>query len=145
MLKKDIAKTHCNNVRLNVPDNAPLVVYQATLAEHWLIMGLKTNSSPIDAWLSKMKVAIKNIAFFATVGNLAVNQLMEREAVTAVTAKAASTKEPKCTTVMAKNVHQVVSRTMETLADVPKQKECKLNLRLMGFKAKEGETKKELV
>ncbi len=27
MLKKDIAKTHYNNARLNVPDNAPLVVY----------------------------------------------------------------------------------------------------------------------
>jgi hypothetical protein len=34
---------------------------------------------------------------------------------------------------------------METLADAPKQEECKLNLHLMGFKAKEGETKKELV
>jgi hypothetical protein len=26
-LKKDTAKTHCNNARLNVPDNAPLAVY----------------------------------------------------------------------------------------------------------------------
>jgi hypothetical protein len=26
-LKKDTAKTHCNNAELNVPDNAPLVVY----------------------------------------------------------------------------------------------------------------------
>jgi hypothetical protein len=34
---------------------------------------------------------------------------------------------------------------METLADAPKQKERKLNLRLVGFEAKEGETKKELV
>jgi hypothetical protein len=34
---------------------------------------------------------------------------------------------------------------VETLADVPKQEECKFNLRLMGFEAKEGETKKELV
>jgi hypothetical protein len=34
---------------------------------------------------------------------------------------------------------------METLADVPKQKECKFNLCLIGFEAKEGETKKELV
>jgi hypothetical protein len=47
-LKKDITKTHYNNVRLNVPNNAPLAVYQATLAGHWLVMGLKTNSSPID-------------------------------------------------------------------------------------------------
>jgi hypothetical protein len=36
-------------------------------------MGLKTNSSPIDAWLSKMKVAIENIASLAVVGNLVVN------------------------------------------------------------------------
>jgi hypothetical protein len=34
---------------------------------------------------------------------------------------------------------------METRADAPKQEERKLNLRLMGFEAKEGETKKELV
>jgi hypothetical protein len=47
-LKKDIAKTHCNNAELNVPDNAPLVIYQVALAVHWLIMGLKTDSSPID-------------------------------------------------------------------------------------------------
>jgi hypothetical protein len=33
-LKKDIAKTHCNNARLNILDNASLAVYQATLAEH---------------------------------------------------------------------------------------------------------------
>jgi len=46
---------------------------------------------------------------------------------------------------MAKNMRQVVNRAMETLADVPKQEECKLNLRLTGFEAKEGETEKELV
>jgi hypothetical protein len=34
---------------------------------------------------------------------------------------------------------------VETLADVPKQEERKLNLRLTGFETKEGETKKELV
>jgi hypothetical protein len=34
---------------------------------------------------------------------------------------------------------------VETLADAPKQEECKLNLRLTGFEAKEGETEKELV
>ncbi len=34
---------------------------------------------------------------------------------------------------------------METLVDTPKQEERKLNLRLMGFEAKEGETEKELV
>ncbi len=31
-LKKDIAKMHYNNVRLNIPNNAPLAIYQATLA-----------------------------------------------------------------------------------------------------------------
>jgi hypothetical protein len=46
---------------------------------------------------------------------------------------------------MAKNVRQVVNRALETVADTPKQKERKLNLHLTGFKAKEGETKKELV
>jgi len=34
---------------------------------------------------------------------------------------------------------------METLVDTPKQEECKLNLRLISFEAKEGETEKELV
>jgi hypothetical protein len=54
-------------------------------------------------------------------------------------------KEPEWITVMAKNVHQVVSQAMETLANGPKQEKHKLNLRLMGFEAKEGETEKELV
>jgi hypothetical protein len=73
MLKKDIAKTHCNNVRLNVLHNAPLAVYQAALARQWLIMGLNTDSSFVDARLSKMEVAIENIASLAAVANLAVN------------------------------------------------------------------------
>jgi hypothetical protein len=30
-LKKDIAKTHCINTGLNVPNNAPLAVYRASL------------------------------------------------------------------------------------------------------------------
>jgi hypothetical protein len=47
--------------------------------------------------------------------------------------------------VMAKNVRQVVNQVVETLADAPKQEECKLNLRLTGFEAKGGETEKELV
>jgi hypothetical protein len=34
MLKKDIAKTHCSNAGLNIPDNAPLAVYQVALAGH---------------------------------------------------------------------------------------------------------------
>ncbi len=46
---------------------------------------------------------------------------------------------------MAKNVRQVVSRVVETLTDVPKQEERKLNLRLISFEAKEGEIKNELV
>jgi hypothetical protein len=92
-----------------------------------------------------MEVTIKNIASLAAVGNLAVNQLMECEVARIVTTKAVSTKEPKWTTVMAKNIHQVVSRAVETLADAPKQEERKLNLRFTGFEAKEGETKKELV
>jgi hypothetical protein len=33
-LKKDTAKTHCINAKLNVPDHAPLVVYQAALTEN---------------------------------------------------------------------------------------------------------------
>jgi hypothetical protein len=39
----------------------------------------------------------------------------------------------------------VVSRAVKTLVDAPKQEERKFNLRLMGFKAKEGETEKELM
>jgi Fe-S cluster assembly ATPase SufC len=70
---------------------------------------------------------------------------MEREAVMVIIAKAVSTKEAKWTMVMAKNVHQVVNQAMETLANTPKQEERKLNLRLTGFKAKEGEIEKELV
>jgi hypothetical protein len=34
MLKKDTAKMHYNNARLNIPDNAPLAVYQAALVGH---------------------------------------------------------------------------------------------------------------
>jgi hypothetical protein len=67
-------------------------------------MGLKTDSSHVDARLSKMEAAIKNIVSFAATSNLAVNQLMECEAATAVIAKVASTEEPKWTMVMAKNV-----------------------------------------
>jgi hypothetical protein len=153
----------CINVEFNIPDNAPLVVYYVALVGNWLIMGLKTNSSLVDARLSKMEVAIENIASLAAAGKLAVNQLMERETTTAITTKATFTEKmeretaaaittkttftekPKWTTVMAKNVRQVVNSTMETLIDAPKQKEHKLNLRLTGFEAKEGETKKKLV
>jgi hypothetical protein len=46
---------------------------------------------------------------------------------------------------MAKNVRQLVSQAVETLVDAPKQEECKFNLHLTGFEAKEGETRKELV
>ncbi len=145
MLKKDIAKMHCNNVGLNVPKNAPLVVYQVALAGHWLVMGFKIDSSPVDARLSKMEVAIENIVSLTTASNLTVNQLMERKAATIVTTKVVSTKKPKWTTVMAKNVQQVVNRAMETLADTPKQEERKFNLCLTGFEVKEGEIEKEFV
>jgi hypothetical protein len=145
MLKKDTAKMHCSNAGLNVLDNAPLAVYQVALAGHWLVMGLKTDNSPIDMRLSKMEATIENIAFFTTANNLVVNQLIKREATITTTTKATSTKEPKWTTVMAKNVRQVVSRAMETLANAPKQEECKLNLHLTSFEAKEGETENELV
>jgi hypothetical protein len=142
---KDTAKTHYMNIRLNVPDNAPLAIYQATLTENWLVMGLKTDSPPIGARLSKMEAAIENIASFAAIGNLAVNQLFECETAVVITTKAVSTEEIKWTTVMAKNVRQVVNQAVETLVDTPKQEERKFNLCLTSFKGKEGETKKELV
>ncbi len=144
-LKKDTAKMHCSNTGLNVLDNAPLAVYQVALAGHWLVMGLKTNSSPIDTRMSKMEAAIENIASLTTVSNLAVNQLIECEATTIVTTKVMFAEEPKWTMVMAKNVRQVVSQAVETLTYAPKQKERKLNLRLIGFEAKEGEIENELV
>ncbi len=84
-----------------------------------------------------MEVAIEKIAFLVAVGNIVVNQLMEHEAATTVIVKVASAEEPKWTTVMAKNVRQVVSQAVETLVDMPKQEERKLNLRLIGFEAKE--------
>ncbi len=119
-LKKDIVKMHYNNTRLNILDNAPLAVYQVALVMHWLIMGLKTNSSLVDARLSKMEVAIENITSLATVGNLVINQLMECETTVAIITKATFVEESKWTMVMAKNVRQVVSRAMETLANLPK-------------------------
>jgi hypothetical protein len=108
-------------------------------------MGLKANNSPVNARLPKMEAATENIVSLAATSNLAINQLMEREAIVAVTAKAESAEEPKWTMVMAKNVRQVVNRAMETLADAPKQEKHKLNMRLTGFEAKEGEIEKELV
>ncbi len=83
-------------------------------------MGFKIDSSHVDAQLSKMEAAIENIASLATVGNLAVNQLMEREAVVVVIAKVTSAKKPKWTTMIAKNVRHVVTRAVQTLADAPK-------------------------
>jgi hypothetical protein len=67
-------------------------------------MGLKIDNSFVDVRLSKMEVAIENIASLMAVGNLAFNQLMEHEVVTAITAKAAFAEEPKWTTMMAKNM-----------------------------------------
>ncbi len=61
-------------------------------------------NSPVDAWLSKMEVAIENIVSLAATGNLVVNQLMEHEAVAVVSTKVVSTKEPKWTTMIAKNM-----------------------------------------
>jgi signal recognition particle receptor subunit beta len=92
-----------------------------------------------------MEATIKNIASLAAAGNLVVNQLIKHKATVAIIANDVSTKEPKWTTVMAKYVCQVVNQAMETLTDVPKQEERKFNLRLTGFKAKEGETEKKLV
>ncbi len=53
--------------------------------------------------------------------------------------------EPKWITMMAKNVHQVVSQDVETLTDAPKQEEHKFNLCFTSFETKEGQTEKELV
>jgi len=94
MLNKDTSNMHYNNVRLNILDNAPLAVYQVALARHWLVMGLKTDNSPIDARLSKMEAAIKNIAFLAAVGNLVVNQLMECEVAATIITKATFNRSP---------------------------------------------------
>ncbi len=94
---------HYINAELNVLDNAPMVVYQAALVGHWLVMGLKIDNSLVDARLSKMEAAIKNIVSLA-VGNLAANQLMECKVAMIVIAKVAFTKEPKWTMVMAKNM-----------------------------------------
>jgi hypothetical protein len=108
-------------------------------------MGLKTDTSLVDARSSKMEIAIKNIAALAAVGNLMVDQLIEHEVTTTIIAKATFAEEPKWTTVMVENVHQVVSPAVETLANAPKHEEHKLNLRLMGLEAKEDKTEKELV
>jgi hypothetical protein len=67
-------------------------------------MGLKTNNSLVDAWLSRMEAAIENIASLAAVGNLVVNQLMECEAAMVVTSKARFAEEPKWIMMIAKNV-----------------------------------------
>jgi hypothetical protein len=103
-LRKDTTKQHYNNIRLNVLDNASLAIYRATLGGHWLVMGLKTDSSHVNTWLSKMEATIDNIVFLTTIGNLVVNQLMEREVVATLTTNVASAVEPKSITVMAKNM-----------------------------------------
>jgi hypothetical protein len=36
-------------------------------------MGLKTNNSRVDAWLSKMEATIENIVSLVAIDNLAVN------------------------------------------------------------------------
>ncbi len=67
-------------------------------------MGLKTDSSLVDARLFKMEVAIENIMSLIVASNLAINQLMERKEFAVVIAKAASTKETKWTMLIAKNL-----------------------------------------
>jgi hypothetical protein len=108
-------------------------------------MGLKIDSSYVDTRLSKMEATIKNIASLTATNNLAVNQLMQREEVMDVTTKVTFMEEPKWTTMMAKTVHQVVNRAVGTLANAPKQKECKFNLCLTSFEVKEGEIERKLV
>jgi hypothetical protein len=96
-------------------------------------VGLKTNSSLVDARLSKMEAAIKIIASLVVANNLAINQLMERKATVTITTKATSTQDPKWTTVITKNMRQVVNQAVETLVNTPKQEEHKLNLPLTSF------------
>jgi hypothetical protein len=62
---------------------------------HWLVMRFNTDNSPIDVRLSKMEAAIENIVSLAAIGNLAVNQLMEREVAVTITTKATFAEEPK--------------------------------------------------
>jgi hypothetical protein len=54
------------------------------------MMGLKTNSSPVDAHLSKMEATIENIVSLTATNNLVVNQLMERKVAVTVTPKVMS-------------------------------------------------------
>jgi len=89
-----------------------------------------------------MEATIENTASLTTVGNFVVNQLMECEVVAVITTKVMFVEDPKRTMVMAKNVCQVVSQAVETLANAPKQEKRKFNLRLTSFKAKEGEIEK---
>jgi hypothetical protein len=79
-------------------------------------MGLKIDSSLVDARLSKMEATINNIASAVTVGNFAINQQIECEAAVLVITKVVSAEEPKWTTMMAKNMRQVV-RWLAELGD----------------------------
>jgi hypothetical protein len=58
-------------------------------------MGLKTDNSFIDAWLSKKEATIENIVSLTTIGNFTVNQLIKRKAIMVVIAKVVSAEEPK--------------------------------------------------
>jgi hypothetical protein len=91
-------------------------------------MSLKIDTSPVNAGLSKMEVAIENIASFTATCNLAVNKLKECEVVVIATTKVTFTEEPKWTKVRAKSVCQVVNYVVESLVDTPKQEEHKFNL-----------------
>jgi hypothetical protein len=65
-------------------------------------MGVKTDNSPVDVWLSKMEATIENIASLVATGTLVVNQLMERKVAVALTTNVVE--EPKWTTMMGKSV-----------------------------------------
>ncbi len=66
------------------------------------MMGVKTDNSPVDVWLSKMEATIENIASLVATGTLVVNQLMERKVAVALTTNVVE--EPKWTTMMGKSV-----------------------------------------
>ncbi|CAK9236962.1 unnamed protein product [Sphagnum troendelagicum] len=70
VLKKDTAKQYHDNARFNVLNNASMAVYQVALAKNGLVMGFKTNNSPIDLPLSKMEAAVENIVSLAALVTL---------------------------------------------------------------------------
>ncbi|CAM6078743.1 unnamed protein product [Sphagnum tenellum] len=97
MLKKDTAKMHCNNVELNVLDNAPLIVYQAAVAGHWLIMASKPIVHLLTRTCPKWRQPLRTLGLSRLLTTL---QSMECEMTAVAIPKAMSTKEPKWTKVM---------------------------------------------